>query len=96
MARKAAALQQRAEELFAAFYEQMPELYRERLLSKDPLSMQPVCAAWGEAWGGVSAAHKGIVALHALLEQRAAALPQPPACPFVEPSKSDNLAAVAG
>ena len=86
MARKVAALEQKADELFAAFYELMPELYRERLLSKNPLSMQPVCAAWGDAWAGASAAHKGFVALRKLLEERAAALPQPPECPFVESS----------
>jgi hypothetical protein len=96
MARKVAALEQKADELFAAFYALMPELYRERLLSKHALSMQPVCATWGGAWAGLSAAHKGIIALHKLLEERAAALPQPPVCPFVEPSKNDNLTAVAG
>ena len=79
MVRKVAAVEQKADELFTAFYELMPELYRERLLSKHPLSMQPMCAAWGDAWAGVSAAHKGLVGLRKLVEERAAALPIPPA-----------------
>jgi hypothetical protein len=94
MARKVAVIEQKADELFATFYELMPELYRERILSNHPLSMQPVCAAWGEAWAGASAAHKGLVALRKLLEQRAAALPQPTACPFVQSSGSENCAVV--
>jgi hypothetical protein len=94
MARKVAAVEQKADELFAAFYALMPELYRERLVSDHPLSMQPVCAAWGEAWAGLSAANKGIIALHALLEERAAALPQPRACPFAEFGGSENCATV--
>ena len=83
MARKVAMLEQKADELFSAYYELMPQLYRERLLSKNALSMQPVCAAWGDAWAGVSTAHKALVKLHELLEERAAALPLPPACPFL-------------
>ncbi len=94
MVRKSAALEQKADELFAAFYELMPELYRERLQSEHPLSLQPVCAAWGDAWAGISAAHKGFVALRKLLEERAATLPQPPACPFVDYSGSENRSVV--
>jgi hypothetical protein len=94
MVRKVAALENKSEKLFAAFYDLMPELYRERIRSNNPLSMQPVCAAWGDAWAGVSAAHKGLVALRKLLEQRAAALPQPTACPFVQSSGSENCAVV--
>jgi hypothetical protein len=90
MARKVAAIEKKSDELFSAFYKLMPELYRERLLSKNPLSRQPVCAAWGDAWKGASAAHKGLVALRKLLEERAAALPQAPACPFVGPSIDEN------
>jgi hypothetical protein len=94
MARKVAALEQKADELFAAFYTLMPDLYCERILSDHTLSMQPVCAAWGDAWAGLSAAHKGIVALRTILEERAAGLPQPQACPFVEFSGSEKCATV--
>lgn len=83
MARKVAVLEQKADKLFSEFYELMPQLHRERLLSKHPLSLQPMCAAWGDAWAGVSAAHRGLVALGGLLEERAATLPLPPACPFL-------------
>jgi hypothetical protein len=84
MARRVAAIEQKADKLFSEFYELMPQLYRERLLSEHPLSMQPVCAAWGDAWAGVSSAHKGLSALRKLLDERAAVLPVPPQCPFVE------------
>src|SRR3954464_3351466 len=90
MARKVAALQQKSDVLFATFSELMPELYRERLLSNNPLSMQPVCEAWGNAWAGISSAHKGLVALRELLEQRAASLPQPPVCLFIEPTNGKH------
>ena len=90
MARKVASLEQKCDELFDEFYELMPELYRERLLAKDPLSRQPMCAAWGGAWAGMTAALKGFIALCKLLDERAAALPVPPACPFVESDIGQN------
>ena len=94
MARKVASLERRLDELFGDFFKLMPELYRERLLSKHALSELPVCAAWGGAWSGMSAAHKGMVALHKILEERAEELPKPVACPFVEAvGDKDPLAA---
>jgi hypothetical protein len=89
MARKVAALERKLSELFAEFCELMPALYRERIQSHDPLSTQPVCAAWEGAWAGVTAAHEGLTALHKLLEARAANLPQAPCCPFVAAPESE-------
>ena len=74
-ARKVAALEENASELFSAFHQLMPELYRERLQLNDPLAEHPVCAAWGEAWAGLTAAHKGLVALRQLLDEQVKLLP---------------------
>ena len=84
--RKIAAIERRLEGVFADFLKAIPALYRDRLLSRHPLSRQPLCAAWGDAWSGITAAHTGLDALRKMLEERAAALPAPPACPFVEAS----------
>ena len=84
--RKVAALEQKARVTLTELYALMPELYRERLLANHPLALQLPCAAWGDAWAGASEAHTGLAALHKLLEERAAALPHPPECPFVESS----------
>ena len=83
-ARKIAAIERRAEELLVDFYALIPVIYREQLASDHRASRLPICAAWGGAWAGVSAAHNGLVALREKLEERAAALPAPPSCPFVD------------
>ena len=89
-ARNIAAIEKRTTELLKEFYGLMPAMYRDRLLTQDPLTLEPLCIAWGHAWEKLSNASRRLIALRNILQDRAAALPNPPASSLAESDVVEN------
>ena len=79
MVRKLAAMEAESHKLGDHFWALMPQIYKDR---SDPTDA--VNAAWVNAISAIADAHRAIGDLRQLLADKAARLPLPPPCPFVE------------